>query len=66
MKLEDYALMREKDKIARELFVEEQGAMRKQIEIAKSLLETSLSNEEIAKYTNLTIKQIKQIRNEVK
>ena len=34
------------------------------IEIAKSLLETTLSNEDIAKHTSLTVEQIEQLRNE--
>jgi hypothetical protein len=34
------------------------------LEIAKNLLKSSLSNEEIANYTGLTIKQIEQLRNE--
>lgn len=33
-----------------------------QIEIAKSLLTTSLSNEEIAKHTRLTVEQVKRLR----
>ncbi|GAB4327179.1 MAG: Rpn family recombination-promoting nuclease/putative transposase [Flammeovirgaceae bacterium] len=36
------------------------------IEIAKSLFSTTLSNEEIAKHTGLTVEQIKQLRNETK
>jgi predicted transposase/invertase (TIGR01784 family) len=38
----------------------------KQIEIAKSLLATTLPNEEIAKHTGLTVQQIEQLRNETK
>jgi predicted transposase/invertase (TIGR01784 family) len=34
------------------------------LKIAKNLLKSSLSNEEIANYTGLTIKQIEQLRNE--
>jgi predicted transposase/invertase (TIGR01784 family) len=37
---------------------------RKAIEIAKSLLQTALSNEEIAKHTGLSIDQIQKLRNE--
>ena len=36
------------------------------VEIAKSLLETTLSNKEIAKHTGLTVEQIEQLRNETK
>jgi predicted transposase/invertase (TIGR01784 family) len=46
-------------KSALETVVEE-----KQIEIAKSLLETALSNEEIAKHTGVTVEQVKQLRTE--
>jgi hypothetical protein len=35
------------------------------VEIAKSLLQTVLSNEEIAKHTGLTVEQIAQLRNEI-
>ncbi|TAF67962.1 MAG: transposase, partial [Cytophagales bacterium] len=38
----------------------------KQIEIAKSLLQTPLSNEEIAKHTGLTTTQIEKLRKEMK
>jgi Trp operon repressor len=34
------------------------------IEIAKSLLQSALSNQEIAKHTGLSIEQIKQLHNE--
>jgi predicted transposase/invertase (TIGR01784 family) len=42
----------------------EQAELNRNIEIAKSLFQTSLSNEEIAKHTNLTIEQIEQLRHE--
>jgi PD-(D/E)XK nuclease family transposase len=42
----------------------EQAEQNRNIEIAKSLFQTSLSNEEIAKHTNLTIEQIEQLRHE--
>jgi predicted transposase/invertase (TIGR01784 family) len=38
----------------------------KQIEIAKSLFSTILTNQEIAKHTGLTLEQIEQLRNEMK
>jgi len=41
---------------------EQEAAFRKQIEIAKSLLQTILSNEDIAKHTGLTIKQVEALR----
>jgi predicted transposase/invertase (TIGR01784 family) len=38
----------------------------REVEIAKSLLQTSLSNEEIAKHTGLSVEQIQELRNETK
>ena len=38
----------------------------REVEIAKSLLQTPLSNEDIAKHTGLTTEQIEQLRNETK
>lgn len=61
----EYARMRETDEIARELFVEEKAALRKQTEIAKKLLQSPLSNEDIANYTGLPLEQITQLRNEI-
>lgn len=40
----------------------EEAELNRNIEIAKSLLQTTLSNEEIAIHTNLTTKQIEQLR----
>ncbi len=42
----------------------EQAELNRNVEIAKSLLQTILSNEEIAKHTNLTLEQIERLRNE--
>jgi hypothetical protein len=36
----------------------------KAVEIARSLFEIPLSNQEIAKHTGLTVEQIEQLRNE--
>ena len=41
---------------------EQEAEFRKQIEIARSLLQTTLSNEEIAKHTGLTLEQVKELR----
>ena len=41
---------------------EQEAERRRNIEIAKSLLQTILSNEDIAKHTGLTIKQVEQLR----
>jgi predicted transposase/invertase (TIGR01784 family) len=46
---------------AKEVY-EREAKLREKIEIAKSLLETFLSNEEIAKHTGLTVEQIEQLR----
>jgi hypothetical protein len=37
---------------------------KKAIQIAKSLLQTNLASEEIAKHTSLTVEQIEELRNE--
>ncbi len=42
----------------------EEAVGEREIEIAKSLLETMLSNEDIAKHTGLSLAQIKALRNE--
>jgi predicted transposase/invertase (TIGR01784 family) len=60
-----YAKMREADDINREKFVVEKAQLSKQIEIAKSLLQTALSNEDIAKHTGLTLEQIQELRTEL-
>jgi predicted transposase/invertase (TIGR01784 family) len=52
-----YARMRETDEITREMFVLEK--------VAKSLLQTTLTNEDIAKHTGLTVEQIEQLRGEM-
>jgi predicted transposase/invertase (TIGR01784 family) len=60
----EYARMRESDDIAREMFIEEKAKNQRNIEIAKSLLLTQMSNEEIAKHTGLTIEMIANLRYE--
>ncbi len=42
-----------------------EGEISSKIEIAKSLFQTSLSNEDIAKHTKLTVEQIEQLRNKI-
>lgn len=56
----EYARMRDTDEVARELFIEE----KRNIEIAKKLLQSPLSNEDIANYTSLTLEQIQGLRAE--
>jgi predicted transposase/invertase (TIGR01784 family) len=60
----EYAFMREEDERAKLDQAEKKGEQKKQIDIAKSLLQTALTNEDIAKHTGLTIEQIEQLRNE--
>lgn len=55
-----YARMRETDEIVEKMLVIE----KRNIEIARSLLLTSLSNQEVAKHTDLTVEQIEQLRSE--
>ncbi len=43
---------------------EQEAKLREKIEITKKLLQSPLSNEDIAKYTGLTITQVEQLRNE--
>jgi predicted transposase/invertase (TIGR01784 family) len=50
----EYARMRDTDEIAREMLILEK--------IAKSLLQTALTNEDIAKHTGLTVEQIEQLQ----
>jgi predicted transposase/invertase (TIGR01784 family) len=56
----EYAQIRETDEITEKMLVEENNSKK----IAKSLLETPLSNEDIAKHTNLTVEQIEVLRSE--
>lgn len=58
-----YERMRETDDIAREMFVEENAKQQTKFEIANKLLQSSLSDEDIANSTGLTIEQINQMRN---
>jgi predicted transposase/invertase (TIGR01784 family) len=41
-----------------------EGELNSKIEIAKSLFQTSLSNDDIAKHTNLTLEKVQQLRHE--
>jgi len=59
-----YERMRETDVAAEKMLVEEKAKLSKQVEIAKNLFQTTLSNEDIAKYTGLTIEKIDQLRSE--
>ena len=46
---------------AKEIY-EKEAEFRKQIEIAKNLLQTTLSSVEIAKHTGLTLEQVQELR----
>ncbi len=56
-----YAQLREMDERAEKKLVEQKKAM----EIAKSLLQTTLSHQDVAKHTGLTVEQIEQLRVEL-
>ncbi len=43
---------------------EQEAKLREKIDIAKSLLQTDLTNKDIAKHTGLTVEQVEQLRNE--
>jgi predicted transposase/invertase (TIGR01784 family) len=58
-----YARMRETDEITEKMLVEERAKIKAKFEIAKSLLQTVLTNEDIAKHTGLTVEQIETLRN---
>jgi predicted transposase/invertase (TIGR01784 family) len=61
----EYARMRETDEIAREMLVEEKTEQRRNIEIAKKLLQSPLSDEDISNYIGLTLEQIQELRAEL-
>lgn len=44
----------------------QEAKQERNVEIARNLLQTALSSEEIAKHTNITVEQIEQLRNEPK
>jgi predicted transposase/invertase (TIGR01784 family) len=60
----EYARMRETDEITREMFVEERAGENKAIQIAKNLLQSNLSDVEIAQYATLTIQQVRALQAE--
>ncbi len=60
----DYLHVKASEILSLQIEAEEKVRQNEKIEIAKSLLQTSLSNQEIAKHTKLTIEQIEQLRNE--
>lgn len=60
----DYLHLKASEALSLHLEAEEKVRQNEKIEIAKSLLQTSFTNEEIAKHTKLTIEQIEQLRTE--
>ena len=61
----NYARMRETDDITREMFVEQKAKMKEKLEIAKKLLQSPLSDEDIANYIGLSLEQIQELRAEL-
>ncbi len=62
----EYARMRETDEIAEKLLVEEKAELRKQIQMAKTMLADNEPDERITKYTGLTFEQVEELRNKTK
>ena len=60
----DYVLMREQDERGRMSFALKTGISQAQKDIAKSLLSSDFSIEEIAKHTKLTVEQVKRLQDE--
>ncbi len=60
----DYLHLKASEALSLKIEAEEKVRQARNIEIAKNLLQTVLSNEEIAKHTGLTIEQIEQLRKE--
>jgi predicted transposase/invertase (TIGR01784 family) len=60
----DYLHVKASEALSLQIEAEEKVRNQKAVEIAKSLFTTSLTNEEVAKHTGLTVEQIKQLRTE--
>jgi predicted transposase/invertase (TIGR01784 family) len=60
----DYLHVKASDALTLQMEAEDKVRNQKAIEIAKSLLQTALTNEDIAKHTSLSVEQIEQLRNE--
>jgi len=60
----DYLHVKASEALSLQIEAEERVMNKRSIEIAKKLLQSPLSNEEIANYTSLTVEQIEQLRNE--
>jgi predicted transposase/invertase (TIGR01784 family) len=59
----DYLHVKASEAFSLQIEAEEKVRNQRSVEIAKSLLQTSLTNEEIAKHTSLSIEQIEALRN---
>ncbi|MDX2306435.1 MAG: hypothetical protein NW226_26740, partial [Microscillaceae bacterium] len=62
----DYLHLKASEALSLQAEAEEKVRQSEKIEIAKSLLQTSLTNNDIAKHTKLTVEQVEQLRNETK
>jgi predicted transposase/invertase (TIGR01784 family) len=62
----DYLHVKASEALSLQIEAEETIRNKKALEIAKNLLQTVLTNEDIAKHTQLTVEQIEQLRNEKK
>jgi predicted transposase/invertase (TIGR01784 family) len=59
----DYLHVKASEAFSLQIEAEEKVRNQRSVEIAKSLLQTSLTNEEIAKHTSLSLEQIEALRN---
>ena len=60
----DYLHLKASEALSLQLEAEDKVRQNEKIEIAKKLLQSPLSNEEIATYTGLTVEQIAQLHKE--
>jgi predicted transposase/invertase (TIGR01784 family) len=62
----DYLHLKASEALSLQAEAEEKIRYKNSVEIAKKLLQSPLSNEDIANYTGLTLEQVEQLRNETK
>lgn len=58
----DYLHLKASEALSLKVEAEEKVRQQRNMEIAKSLLQTTLSDEDIAKHTQLSIEQVKKLR----
>jgi predicted transposase/invertase (TIGR01784 family) len=58
----EYARLRETDDKAEKMLVEEKAKNEEKKQIAKKLLQSNLSDDEISQYTDLSVEEVKQLR----